>query len=206
MRRTRSSSSRTRRAPTSPTSPSSTGRSPGQFAGAKWVEPLDELSAEAAARRSREHRRGLQVGRQDLRGLLLERLPHLDLQQEAVRQGGHHDVPDARSTELGAGRRQAQGGGRPVPALDPDGGDRGRRHAVVPAHARERRQALRQQLQADVPEARLGRLQGAAVGGARRQEGLGLAGRGLARRRRPPSTSSPRARPRSCSRPAPATS
>ena len=45
------------------------------------------------------------------------------------------------------------------------------------------RPALRQELQADVPAARLGRLQGAAVGGHGRQERLGLARRGLARRR-----------------------
>ena len=49
---------------------------------------------EAAAGRPREHGRGLQGRRQDLRGLLLERLPHLDLQQEDVRQGGHQEVPD----------------------------------------------------------------------------------------------------------------
>ncbi len=51
----------------------------------------------AAAEGSGEHGRGLQVRRQDLCGLLLERLPHLDLQQEDVRQGGHQEVPDARS-------------------------------------------------------------------------------------------------------------
>ena len=48
-----------------------------------------------------------------------------------------------RSTELGAGRRQAEGVGRAVPDLDADGGDRGRRHAVVPADARARRPAVR---------------------------------------------------------------
>ena len=141
-----------------------------------------ELSAQAAPGRSREHGRRLQVGRQDVRGLLQQRLPHLDLQQEDVRQGGHHDVP-AHARRSGQGCGQAQGRRHPVPALDPDGCDRGRRHPVVPAHARERRKPLRQELQAHVPEARLGGLPGPAVGGAGRQEGLGLARRRVARRR-----------------------
>ena len=68
-------------------------------------------------------------------------------------QAGIARVPDD-ADELGQRRREAEGSGRAVPALDPDGRHRGRRHALVPAHPGDGRPAVRRQPQAAVRAAR----------------------------------------------------
>ena len=64
----------------------------GQFAGAGWVEPLDNLLSAKTWPNSRAPT-PRRVRRQDLRGLLFERLPAVHVQQADVRQGGNHRVP-----------------------------------------------------------------------------------------------------------------
>ena len=61
----------------------------GQFAGAGWVEPLDNVLPASLLADLKTTDAAFQSGRQDLRGLLLQRLPRLDVQQEDVRPGGH---------------------------------------------------------------------------------------------------------------------
>ena len=162
------------------------------------------LSPEAAPGRSREHGRCVQVGRQDLRGLLQQRLPHLDLQQEAVRQGGHHDVP-AHARPSSARRRTSS---RP-PASSTRSRSRWRR----PRAASRRGTCSRSRTAGNLFDKNFKptfQKPGSAGYRALQWEALavkkGWVSPGRSPTTTPHSTSSPRARPRSCSRPAPATS
>ena len=119
---------------------------------------LADLASTDAAFKSR---------RPDLRRVLLERLPDLALQQEAVREGRASSAFPATFDRARPGGRQAQGGRRPVPALDPDGArPRAASRRGTCSRSRCGGQLFDKNFKPPFAEPGLGRLQGAAVGGA----------------------------------------
>ena len=165
----------TRRRPTSPTWPSSTGRSPASSPARSWVEPLeglvdqktlDDLKATDAAFISGGKTYAACYSN-DFRVSMYNKAMFAKAGIDAV--PGHLRRADHR-------RPEAEGTpGVQYPLSIPMAATEGGVTPVVPADAGDGRTAVRRPEPADLLRPRLGRVQGAAVGGRRGQERLGLA-------------------------------
>ena len=177
----------------------------GQFAGAKWVEPLESYLPKPLLADLASTGAAFKSGGKTYAACFSNDFRISIYNKKMFAKAGIKTFPRTLDRARPGGG-QAQGRRRPVPALHPDGGDRGRRHAVVPAHARQRRAtsstttSSRRSRSPARPATRpcSGRRWPSRRAGSRPAPSRSTT--------RPPSTSSPPARPRSCSRPAPATS
>ena len=154
----------------------------GQFAGAKWVEPLESYLPKPLLADLASTGAAFKSGGKTYAACFSNDFRISIYNKKMFAKAGIKTFPRTL-TELGQAADKLKAAGVQYPLSIPMAATEG---GVTPWYLltlAQRRQPLRQELQADVPEARLGRLQGAAVGGAGRQEGLGLARRRVARRR-----------------------